>query len=328
MKKLLMAVKSRVELYRLPAWLPKELQSRFAELTVVALDGYEAADSELPDVEIFVGWSLPAAKLALARNLKWMHSLMTGVAQLCYPEMVASPVVLTNAATVHAPVVAEHAWALILASARRIPSAVESQGRREWAQQKIWDTQPRPFEVGGLTLGLIGLGAIGREVARRARAFGMRVLAVKRRADRNREWADEVYGPEELPRLLSQSDVLVLAAPDTPQTRGMLAEREFALMKPSALLVNVGRGTLLDEKALVRALREGRLGGAALDVSAQEPLPPDSPLWDAPNLLLTPHLSSATERLWPRHLELLAENVRRYLAGEPLLNVVDKAAGY
>lgn len=328
MRKLLMAVRSQVELYHLPSWLPPQLQNRFPELTVVALDGYEGIERELPDAEIYVGWSLPPQQLACAQSLKWIHSLMTGVGQLCYPEMVASPVVLTNAATVHAAPVAEHAWALLLAVARRIPSSVCFQAKKEWAQQEIWDEPPRPFELSGLTLGLIGLGAIGREISRRARAFGMRVIAVKRHPERGREWADEVYSPQELPRLLEQSDVLVLAAPGTPDTRRMLGEREFALLKPSALLVNVSRGSLLDEEALARALREGRLKGAALDVTEQEPLPPDSPLWEAPNLLLTPHLASATERLWSRHLALLTENTRRYLAGEPLLNVVDKTAGY
>jgi len=328
MRKLLIAVRSQVELYHLPSWLPQQVQSRFPELAVVALDGYEGMKQELPDSEIYVGWSLPAKHLARAKNLKWMHSLMTGVGQLCYPEMVASPIILTNAATVHAAPVAEHAWALILASARRLPSTVFFQAKKEWAQQQIWDTQPRPFEVSGLTLGLIGLGAIGREISRRARAFGMRVIAVKRQPERGREWADEIFGANDLPRLLGQTDVLVVAAPATPQTRHLLGEKEFALMKPSALLINVSRGSVVDEEALCRALREGRLKGAALDVTEEEPLSPDSPLWDAPNLLLTPHLASATERLWSRHLALLTENVRRYLAGEPLLNAVDKAAGY
>ncbi len=328
MRKLLMAVRAQLELYRLPDWLPQRLQEKFPEITVVALEGYREMDRELPAAEIFVGWSLPAEKLAIAGNLKWMHSLMTGVAQLCYPEMVASAVVLTNAATVHCAPVAEHVWALILAASRRIPSAVRFQERSEWAAESIWGEEPRPFEVSGLTLGLIGLGAIGREVARRARAFGMRVVAVKRRPDRGGEWADEIYGPDELPRLLAQSDVIVVAAPHTPQTGHLLGERELARMKPSALLINVSRGSLIDEAALCRALSEKRLGGAALDVTEQEPLPAESPLWSAPNLLLTPHLSSATDRLWPRHLELLADNLRRYLAGQPLLNLVDKAAGY
>lgn len=327
-RKLLIAVKSQVRLYDLPAWLPQELQRRFPELSVVALNGYEGIERELPDAEIFAGWSLPPEKLAIARRLRWIHSLMSGVGQLCYPEMVASPVVITHAAAVHAVPVAEHAWALILAVARRIPSAVAFQARKEWALQRIWDERPRPFDVVGLTLGLIGLGAIGREVAKRARAFGLRVLAVKQNPAEGREWADEVYGPGELPRMLAESDIVVVAAPGTPGTYHLLGEKEIARMKPAALVVNVSRGSLIDEVALCRALREGRLGGAALDVAEKEPLPPDSPLWDAPNVLLTPHLSAATERLWPRHLELLAENVRRYLAGEPLLDVVDKSASY
>lgn len=328
MRKLLIAVRTELELYRLPEWLPHKLQECFPELNVVALDGYDATDDELPDAEVFVGWSLPAKKLALASKLKWMHSLMTGVAQLCYSEMVASPVVLTNAATVHAPVVAEHAWALIMAMSRRIPSGVRAQDRREWAAAAIEQETPRLFELGGLTMCVVGLGAIGSEVARRARAFGMRVIAVKRRPERGREDGNEVVGPDRLLDALTQADVVVLAAPSTPETRHLIGERELAAMKPAALLVNVARGTLIDEAALVLALEERRIGGAALDVTETEPLPAESPLWRAPNVLITPHLASATERLWNRHYELLDENVRRYLAGQSLLNVVDKAAGY
>ncbi len=326
--KLLIAVRAQWELYRPPDSLPRDLQQRFPELAVVAFDDYGEMGRELPDAEIFVGWSLPAEKLRIAKNLKWMHSLMTGVAQLCYPEMAASPLVLTNAATVHAAPVAEHAWALMLAATRRIPSAVRCQEKKVWGDRQIWAEEPRPFEVGGLTMGLIGLGAIGREVARRARAFDMRVIAVKRHPERGREEADEVYGPAGLPRLLAASDVVVVAAPHTAETRHLIGERELAMMKPSALLVNVSRGSLVDEEALCRALCERRLGAAAIDVTETEPLPDSSPLWAAPNLLLTPHMSSATDRIWARHMALLEENVRRYLAGEPLLNVVDKAAGY
>lgn len=328
MRKLLIAVRPQVELYRPPDWFVTRLRESFPELTVVRLDGYEGIERQLIDAEIFVGWSLPLPKLALARRLKWIHSLMTGVGQLCYPELVASPIVLTNAAPVHAPTVAEHAWALILALSRRIPRAVAAQQRREWALQQMWDERPRPFDLGGRTLGLIGLGAIGREVAARGRAFGMRVVAVKRRPEAARDAADVVYGAAELDRLLAESDVIVLAAPATRETNRLLGEREFQRLKPGAVLVNISRGSLLDEAALMGALVSGRLSGAALDVTETEPLPPESPLWAAPNLLITPHLSAASENLWPRHFDLLAENTRRYLAGQELLCTVDKSAGY
>ena len=328
MRKLLLAVKTEWELYEPPEWAPDELRRGFPELTVEVFRDYAEAAPHLPDAEIFVGWSLPAPKLALAKKLRWVHSLMSGVAQFSYPEMAASPVILPNAATVHAAPVAEHAWALILAMARRLPSAVRYQQQKQWAAVDIWRETPRPFELSGLTLGLVGLGAIGSDIARKARAFGMRVVAVRRNPERGSDVADAVYGPDGLPRLLAESDIVVLAAPSTPETRGLIGESELAQMKREALLVNVARGTLVDEAALCRALEEGRLGGAALDVTASEPLPADSPLWRAPNLLLTPHLSSATDRIWRRHIELLRENIRRYLAGEPLLNAVDKSAGY
>lgn len=253
---------------------------------------------------------------------------MTGIAQFSYPQMIASPVIISNAATVHAIPVGEHAWSLILALARRIPSAVRAQHRQEWAAEAIWDERPRPFEVGGRTIGIVGFGAIGREVAKAARGFGMRVLAVKRHPDRGAEQADEVAGLDRLHGALGASDVVVIALPDTAETRGLIGAKEIAAMKPGALLINVSRGSVIDESELNRALRSGHLGGAGLDVTAVEPLPAESPLWTAPNLLLTPHLASATERLWPRHYDLLADNVQRYLSGQPLRNPVDKNAGY
>ncbi len=328
-RKVVIAVQPKVELYGVPAWVAEEVQRRFPDFDLRSHSAYTPElDRDLADAEVFVGWSLPSKKFALARKLKWVHSLMTGVRQLCYPEMVASGVVMTNAATVHALPVAEHAWALILAAARRLPSAVRHQRQRQWAAQEISDEQPRMFELSGLTLGLFGLGAIGKEVARRGRAFGMRVIAVRRRPESGASDTDEVWGAAELPRLLAAADVLVLAAPSTPETRRRFGACEFARMKVGSLLVNVSRGDLVDEEALCAALAAGRPGFAALDVTAEEPLPATSPLWSAPNVLLTPHLSSVTDRLWPRHVELLSENLRRYLAGEPLLNVVDKAAGY
>jgi len=244
--------------------------------------------------------------------------------------------------------------ALVLALAKRLPSAVRYQLRKKWGQELLWNESPRPREIAGATLGLVGLGSIGMEVARLASALGMRVIGVRgtkitaegrtgravqtkgtkepRRSDGvtpvPRQLVSQTYGPDEIDRMLGQADYVVLAAPVTPRTRGLINEKRLAAMKRDAYLINVGRAPLIDEPALVAALRERSIGGAALDVFEPEPLAQDSPFWGMENVLITPHSAALTERLWERHFELLSHNLRRFMAGEPLLGTVDKARGY
>jgi phosphoglycerate dehydrogenase-like enzyme len=226
-------------------------------------------------------------------------------------------------------VVAEHVIALIFALAKQIPQAVRLQQKHAWGQETMWRGRPRPREVGGATLGLVGLGSIGREVAKRAAALSMRVIAVRENPGKGRpEFVDEVLSFAQLDQLLEQADYVVLAAPVTPQTRGLMSAARLAKMKADACLINVGRGPLIDESALADALRHHKIGGAALDVFETEPLPPDSPLWDLENLLITPHTAGLTDKLWERHYELIRENLRRYLNHKPLLAAVDKGKGY
>jgi phosphoglycerate dehydrogenase-like enzyme len=256
----------------------------------------------------------------------------------------------------------------MLALAKRVPQAVRYQDQKTWSQQLLWDAQPRPRELSGATLVLVGFGAIGREVARLAAAFGMRVLAVREHpssasapsraggspavppaaspaadpsegrgfsravpgSDDPAASAAEVQqlGPADLDRALRDADFVVLAAPLTEKTRGLISAARLAQMKREAYLVNVSRGPLIDDAALVAALEQHRIGGAALDVFEQEPLPADSPYWTPPNVLITPHSASLTDRLWERHYALLSENLRRFLSDRPLLGLVDKHAGY
>lgn len=236
--------------------------------------------------------------------------------------------VVTNARDVHGPVVAEHAIAVLLALAKRLPSAVRHQQQRRWAQQQLWAERPRPREVAGAVLGLVGMGAIGREVAGRAVALGMRVLAVREHPERENPAGVQSFGTSALDDVLPQCDYVVLAAPLTAATRQLINAARLARMKPDAYLINVSRGPLIDDAALIAALRKGRLAGAALDVFAAEPLSPASPYWELENVLITPHTAAVTEKLWDRHFALIAENLRRYLAGRPLLSVVDKRLGY
>jgi phosphoglycerate dehydrogenase-like enzyme len=236
--------------------------------------------------------------------------------------------VLTNAREVHGPVVAEHVIALIFALAKKIPGSVQLQQKHLWGQQLLWDELPRVREVAGATLGLVGLGSIGRSVVKSAKALGMRVVAAREHPEKGSEGADVIFGPEGINELFRQADYVVLAAPVTDNTKAIANAERLALMNPGACLINVGRGPLVDESALAAALRDKKIGGAALDVFPKEPLVADSPLWDLPNLLITPHTAALTDKLWERHYSLFSANLRRYLAGQPLLAVVDKRKGY
>ena len=245
-----------------------------------------------------------------------------------FHELVNSDIVLTNARGVHGPVVAEHVIALIFALAKKLPGSVRLQEKHTWGQQILWDELPRVREVAGATLGIVGLGSIGRAVAKSAKALGMQVIAVREHPEKGREGADAIFSPAQVDEVFRQSDYIILAAPVTDSTKAIANAERLALMKPDACLINVGRGPLIDEAELAVALRERKIGGAALDVFPKEPLPADSPLWDVPNLLITPHTAALTDKLWERHYTLFAENLRRFLNGQSLLAVVDKRKGY
>jgi phosphoglycerate dehydrogenase-like enzyme len=329
MTKLLIVIHHRFDLWNPPPWFAERLRKEFPQLDVVQRDGYEGVAEDLREAEILFTISLRPEQLAMARKLRWVYAATAAVHQFLFPEMVASDVVLTNAREVHGPVVAEHVMALLFALAKKIPQAVRLQQKGMWGQDDIWNYGPRPRELAGATLGLIGLGSIGRAVARMAAALGMKVIAVREHADREKP-ADvaAVFPPAAIDDLLGQSDYVVMAAPLTSATRGMMNAERLRAMKREGYLVNVGRGLQVNEEALADALRQHRIAGAALDVFAQEPLPPDSPLWGLDNLLITPHTGSLTEKLWERHYALFSDNLRRFLAGESLLFMVDKRKGY
>jgi phosphoglycerate dehydrogenase-like enzyme len=297
-------------------------------MRVVHLPDYAHLSEEIVDADILAGFSLKPEQLASARRLKWIHCLAAGVNQLMRDDVRDSPVIITNARTVHASCMAEHTLGLILALARRFPSAARYQAQKHWAQQEIWDEQPHPMEISGRTLTIVGYGAIGQELARWARVCGMRVFGVKRDLTRGAEHADGVFASDQLADALAEADFVVLATPALPETERFFAAAQFAAMKKTAHFINIGRGVLVDNSALIASLREGRIGGAAIDVAEVEPLPPEHPLWDAPNLFITPHLSGVSERMWHRHAALLFDNLDRYFAGRELLNIVDKQRGY
>jgi D-2-hydroxyacid dehydrogenase (NADP+) len=327
--KLLMVVHHRFDLWNVPQWFRERLAAEFPDLQIVLRDTYDGVEEDLRDAEILFTISLRPEQFAQARALKWIQAPSAAVHQLLFPELINSDVILTNAREVHGPVVAEHVIGLIFALAKKIPQAVLFQQKHFWGQDAIWTEGSHPREIAGSTLGLVGLGSIGRRVAQMASALGMRVIAVREHVDKGTvEGVEAVFGPSELDRLLGQSDYVVLAAPLLNTTRGLINAGSFSLMKREAFLINVGRGPQVDEAALADALRNRRIAAAALDVFEQEPLPLDSPLWDLENLLITPHTAGLTDKLWHRHYEMFSENLRRYFAKQPLLYVVDKAKGY
>ncbi len=327
--KLLIVVYHRLDLWTAPAWFVDRLRGDFPQIDVVFLPSYEGIEEQIQDAEVLVAFSLRPEQFAHARKLRWIHSPAAAVHQLLFPELVKSDVIITNASSVHGPVVAEHVIALIFALAKKLPQAAGFQQQHVWGQEAMWHSQPPPREIAGATLGLVGLGSIGREVARHAAGLGMRVVATRENPRKPKpEFVHQVLPSMQIDELLSQSDYVVLSPPLTPETRGLMNASRFAAMKPDGCLINVGRGPLVDEVALASALRERKIAGAALDVFEAEPLPADSPLWDLENLLITPHTAGMTAKLWDRHYSSISENLRRYLAGEPLHGVVDKEKGY
>ena len=259
-----------------------------------------------------------------APRLRWIQLSSSGVVHIVEQMGLGDrPIVVTNAAGMHALPLAEFVLFAMLYFAKRMPRVLADQRRHHWERFAL-DTLP------GKTLGIVGLGHVGGAIARLARSAGLRVVAVRRTAGAASESpdADAVYPPAGLRTLLGESDYVVLIVPLTPETAGLLGKAELSAMKPGAVLINIGRGQLVDEAALIESLQSGHLGGAALDVFATEPLPKASPLWDLPNVLVTPHSMSTAldENEWL--VDLFSDNLRRYLAGQPLRNVFDRARGY
>jgi phosphoglycerate dehydrogenase-like enzyme len=327
--KLLIVLRHPFELWNSPSWLSARIGADFPTVEAVQRASYDDIEKYLRDAEVVIAWSLRPEQLQAAEKLRWIHSPAAAVHQLLFPELVNRDIILTKSSEVHGGVVAEHVLALVFALAKRLPQAARFQQKHVWGQEALWLGHPRPREIAGATLGLIGLGGIGRRVAKSAAGLGMRVIAVRQHPEKEiPEGVEHVYATWQVEELLSQSDYVVLATPVTPSTVGLMNAARLAKMKPDAYLINVGRGPLLDETALAKALHEHILGGAALDVFGEEPIAPDSPLWDLENLFITPHTAGITEKLWERHYAFISENLCRYLAQRPLLGVVDKKEGY
>ena len=326
--KLLICAWHRFTLWRPPATLVESLRRRWPDMNVVHLPDYAGMDEELSDTDVFVGFSLRPEQFARARKLKWIHCTAAGVGQLMYPELRASGVMVTNASGIHSIPMAEHIIGTLVALARNFPAAMRHQLAGRWAQQEMWDSPLRPRELAGQVLLIVGLGAIGRELAQRVKPLGMKVWGVTRSGNALPDLADRVLPVSHLEEALPEADFVVLAAPQTPETQHLIGARQLAAMKPTAFLINVARGSLVDEAALTQALERRAIAGAALDVAAEEPLPPGSPLWRLDKVFITPHISAVSDRLWERQERLLIENLERWFSGRESVNRVDLKRGY
>ena len=304
----------------------KELQSTFPTVDFRPAYTEEEQLRAVPDAEVQFGGITRDVFLA-AKQLCWFQYIGIGFDHIVenIPEIDKSDVVMTNCRETHVISMADHVFAMILAFAHNLPQLIEDQRAHRWETLKY---SGRMRELPGTTMGIIAMGDIGKAVAQRARGFDMDVYAVDIRRMDPPPGVREVWGLERLDDLVALSDWLVVTAPLTPQSRGLVNRRHMEGLKKGAVVVVVSRGQIIDEEALVDALRSGHVAGAGLDTVAQEPLPADSPLWEAPNVLLSPHVSADSSQLWERRKQIFKENLRRYLAGEPFLYVSDTKAGF
>lgn len=312
---------------------------RLTQQTCHDAAGVAAALADHPGTEVLYSFGAPPDILALAPELRWVQLHSAGADHLLGHPLMQSGVLLTTTSGIHATPIAEYVLASMLAHRWQVARWTGCQREHVWPADR-WETYARP-ELRGSTLGIAGYGSIGREVGRLAHAFGMRVLAMGRTGraaergyavpgtgDPQGIFPERFYAPSALREMLAECDYVVLALPLTPATAHLIGEAELRAMKPGAFLVNISRGAIVDEEALAHALREGWIAGAGLDVFEKEPLPATSPLWDLESALISPHVSGFSPHYDERAAALFAENLRRYLAGEPLLNQVDKTTGY
>ena len=323
-----------------PARLAAVREAAGPMAVVNAADEAEAL-REIADADAFFG-KLTAPLLAAARRLRWVQAPTVSLEHYLFPELVAHPCTLTNMRGIFSDVIADHVFGFVLCFARHFHRYVRNQAARRWepvggeAARSTFAAGPgvmSSMDVAHLhladqTLGVVGLGQIGAEVARRGLAFGMRVLAVDPVQTKAPEGVGALWTPDRLPELLGASDFVVIAAPHTPETVRLFRRERFRQMKRTAYLINIGRGVIVDLADLTAALRAGEIAGAGLDVFEVEPLPPDHPLWGMENVIITPHVAGNSPRVAERHRQVLVDNVRRFVRGEPLANVASKTAWY
>lgn len=297
------------------------------ELEIVRELDSQRAREEMRDADILFTFKLPGP-LEEAKKLRWIQLVSAGADHIMEAGVGKTDILVTTASGIHGVAMVEYTLCMMVMLARRIPMVLSESQQKQWKPGRLRNYYGD--ELYGKTLGILGLGAIGQRVATMAKALGMQVLGLKRSAQPGGSGGvvDRIYGPDGMLEMLPQCDFVLVVVPFTDETRNLIGERELRAMKPTAHLINVARGEIVDEVALAKALREGWISGGAFDVFAKEPLPPESELWDLPNLIITPHLAGNTIPYMDRATELFQDNLRRYLAKEPMINVLDKQLGY
>lgn len=302
--------------------LPEQIRAIAPDLCVVQPSDQAAMLREIADADAFYG-NITLELLGAATQVRWIQSPLISLERIIFPELIAHPVVMTNPRGIFSDDIADHVFGFILCFARGLHRYFRHQQHHHWAKNGAYPQDV--IHLPDTTIGIFGFGGIGQAVAARAHAHEMRVLAVDpRHTDRPPE-VEALWLPDRLDDMLAQSDFVVICAPETPETRGLFDARVLARMRTDSYLINIGRGKIVRLDDLVAALNAGHLAGAGLDVFETEPLPPDHPLWDMENVLITPHVAGAGPYIAERRLKVLFENVQRFVAGQPLINVVDKA---
>ncbi len=305
----------------------REQLEKLPGVELVAAESNDQLAAEIGEAEVYFGFHFPELLFEQAKRLRWIHSASAGIEANLFPALVESRVILTNSTGLHEICIPEHVLALIFAFARNLPAAFRLQQERRW--DRIEPLRRGGIrEVSGSNLAVLGAGSIGRALVGKAAALGMRVRALRRNPGNPVPGAEQVVGPERLHELLGWAHFVVLAVPLTAETRHLIGAGELRAMRKDAFLINVARGEVVDQDALVEALRAKPLAGAGLDVTTPEPLPAEHPLWELPNAILTPHISGYRPGYLEAVLALFADNLTRFVAGTPLRNVVDKQLGY
>ena len=299
--KVLISIQQPVKQWQIPADGVDTLRKRFPHIQFIHATSPKQRAEGLSACDAMYTWILKDDELAQASQLRWVHTSAVAVETLCLPELFARGITVSNTRGVQAVPIAEHVMAVTLALAKQIPFVIENQQQARWAQNEFIGAR-LPWLLKGRTLGLIGVGTIGH--------------------------VERVYGKEQLDEFLAQSHVLVICAPLTPETHSLMGAKQFAQLPPGAVVVNVGRAKIVDTDALIEALQSGHLGGASLDVFPQEPLPPEHPLWQTPNVILTPHTSGFRQGHWDEVIDLFGDNLDRWLKGEPLKFRIEPELGY
>lgn len=334
----------RLGVPRIVVLLPSNAREHLVEVTrdasrrihIARVGNDEPLPEELAEAQVFyrpTSLRAPTVDAILdgAPSLRWMHVPAAGVDGSIIPKLAARGILLTHSEGTYDVAVGEFAMALVVAAAKRLPTLARGQAEKRWLKSGSWEDLEHhpvvPEPLRGKTIGIVGLGGIGRACARPARGFGMRVLAVRRSGQPDR-LADQVYGADGLLEMLPRCDYVVLAAPLTEATQGMIGKRELELMKPTAWLINIARGQLIDEEALIEALQSGVIAGAGLDVFAREPLADEHPFWEMPNVIVSPHLSGLYQEMREVEADHFGAELRRFLAGKPFKSQVDFELGY